>query len=167
MTIKWRLRVAMAEQGIFTMAELGRRMADVADYPLTPPALHRLAGGRDGTPPKEIKLATLNALLDALGFSATDFGVFRYEPPTDANRAAQPLVVNADVSVDAGALVGGKVSRTQTRRPPTSGGPTPRPRRPRTATGATGATGVSASEPNPAGKTGGLRRVPPPPRSGR
>lgn len=97
MTIKWTLRVAMAEQGIFTMAELGRRMAEAADYPLTPPALHRLAGGRSGEPPKEIKLATLNALLDALGFPATDFGVFRYEPSTDANRAAQPLVVNADV----------------------------------------------------------------------
>jgi hypothetical protein len=97
MTIKWTLRVAMAEQGIFTMAELGRRMAEVADYPLTPPALHRLAGGRAGEPPKEIKLATLNALLDALGCPATDFGVFRYEPSTDANRAAQPLVVNADV----------------------------------------------------------------------
>src|SRR5882757_9393731 len=59
--------------------------------------LHRLAGGKDGHPPKEIKLATLNALLDALDFPATDFGVFRYEPPTDQNRTVQPLVVNGDV----------------------------------------------------------------------
>jgi len=87
----------MAERGIFTMAELGRRMADRGNYPLTAPALHRLAGGKDGHPPKEIKLATLNALLDALDFPATDFGVFRYEPPTDHNRAVQPLVVNGDV----------------------------------------------------------------------
>ena len=87
----------MAERGIFTMAELGRRMADRGNYPLTAPALHRLAGGKDGHPPKEIKLATLNALLDALDFPATDFGVFRYEPPTDQNRAVQPLVVNGDV----------------------------------------------------------------------
>lgn len=97
MTIKWTLRVAMAKRGIFTMAELGRRMAEHGGYPLTPPALHRLAGGKAGEPPKEIKLATLNALLDALEFPATDFGVFQYEPPTVANQAAQPLVVNADV----------------------------------------------------------------------
>ena len=97
MTVRWNLRLAMAERGIFTMAELGRRMADRGNYPLTAPALHRLAGGRDGQPPKEIKLATLNAMLDALEFPATDFGVFRYEPPTDQNRAAQPLVVNSDV----------------------------------------------------------------------
>jgi hypothetical protein len=58
----------MAERGIFTMAELGRRMADRGNYPLTAPALHRLAGGKDGQPPKEIRLATLNALLDALNF---------------------------------------------------------------------------------------------------
>jgi hypothetical protein len=53
-----------------------------------------------GTPigmTSEIKLATLNALLDALDFPATDFGVFRYDPPTDQNRAVQPLVVNGDV----------------------------------------------------------------------
>ena len=97
MTIKWALRVAMAERGIFTMADLGRRLEERADYPLTPPALHRLGGGKDGTPPKEIKLATLDALLQALDFPATDFGVFRYEPPTPENAAAQPLVVNADI----------------------------------------------------------------------
>lgn len=97
MTIKWTLRVAMAERGIFTMAELGRRLKEESDYPLTPPALHRLGGGRDGEPPKEIKLATLNALLQALDFPATDFGIFKYEPPTPENTAAQPLVVNADV----------------------------------------------------------------------
>ena len=97
MTVRWNLRLALAERGIFTMAELGRRMADRGNYPLTAPALHRLAGGKDGHPPKEIKLATLNALLDALDFPATDFGVFRYEPPTDQNRTVQPLVVNGDV----------------------------------------------------------------------
>ena len=97
MTVRWNLRLAMAERGIFTMAELGRRMADRGNYPLTAPALHRLAGGKDGHPPKEIKLATLNALLDALDVPATDFGVFRYEPPTDQNRTVQPLVVNGDV----------------------------------------------------------------------
>ena len=102
MTVRWNLRLAMAERGIFTMAELGRRMAERGNYPLTAPALHRLAGGKDGQPPKEIKLATLNALLDALNFPATDFGVFRYEPPTDRNRAAQPLVVNSDVRPGAG-----------------------------------------------------------------
>lgn len=96
MTIKWSLRVAMAKKGIFSMAELGRRM-ERAGYPLTPPALHRLQGGKTGEPPKEIKLATLNALLEALEFPAIDFGVFQYEPPTEANEAAQPLVVNADV----------------------------------------------------------------------
>ena len=97
MTIKWTLRVAMAERGIFTMAELGRRLEARAAYPLTPPALGRLGGGRSGEPPKEIKLATLNALLQALDFPATDFGIFKYEPPTPENAAAQPLVVNADV----------------------------------------------------------------------
>lgn len=97
MTIKWNLRLAMAKEGIFSLAELGRRMEDRGNYRLTPPALSRLAGGKSGEPPKEIKLATLNALLDALDFPATDFGVFQYEPPSAANRAAQPLVVNGDV----------------------------------------------------------------------
>lgn len=97
MTIKWTLRVAMAERGIFSMAELGRRLEEQVGYPLTPPALHRLGGGRDGEPPKEVKLATLDALLQALEMPATDFGIFRYEPPTSENQAAQPLVVNADV----------------------------------------------------------------------
>ena len=97
MTIKWTLRVTMAKRGIFTMAELGRRMEEHAGYPLTPPALHRLGGGKSGEPPKEIKLSTFNALLDALEFPATDFGIFQYEPATAANVAAQPLVVNGDV----------------------------------------------------------------------
>lgn len=97
MTIKWTLRVAMAKKGMFSMAELGRRMAERGGYPLTAPALHRLQGGKTGEPPKEIKLATLNALLDALEFPPTDFGLFQYEPPTAANAAAQPLIVNADV----------------------------------------------------------------------
>ena len=97
MTIKWTLRVAMAERGLFTMAALGRELEERADYPLTAPALSRLGGGKGGEPPKEIKLATLNALLQALDFPATDFGIFKYEPPTPANAAAQPLVVNADV----------------------------------------------------------------------
>lgn len=143
MTIKWTLRVTMAEQGIFSMAELGRRMAEVADYPLTPPALHRLAGGRDGTPPKEVKLATLNALLDALGFPATDFGVFRYEPPTDENRAAQPLVVNGDIR-PVGRRPAGPVGR-----PPAKGAgtrlrrtPPPDVRNVRNVRNARGATGL-------------------------
>lgn len=97
MTIKWTLRVAMAERGLFTMADLGRLLEERADYPLTAPSLSRLGGGKGGEPPKEIKLATLNALLQALDFPATDFGIFKYEPPTPANAAAQPLVVNADV----------------------------------------------------------------------
>ncbi len=97
MTIKWSLRLAMAKEGIFSLAELGRRMEEQSNYRLTAPALSRLAGGKTGEPPKEIKLATLNALLDALDFPATDFGVFQYEPSSAANRAAQPLVVNADV----------------------------------------------------------------------
>lgn len=98
MTIKWNLRLAMAKQGIFSLAELGRRMEDQGNYKLTPPALSRLAGGKTGEAPKEIKLATFNALLDALDFPATDFGVFQYEPSSAANRAAQPLVVNSDVA---------------------------------------------------------------------
>lgn len=97
MTIKWNLRLAMAKEGIFSLAELGRRMEDRGNYHLTPPALSRLAGGKSSEPPKEIKLATLNALLDALDFPATDFGIFQYEPSSAANRAAQPLVVNGDV----------------------------------------------------------------------
>jgi hypothetical protein len=50
-------------------------MADRGNYPLTAPALHRLAGGKDAQPPKEIKLATLNALLDALSASFLISGV--------------------------------------------------------------------------------------------
>lgn len=97
MTIKWTLRLSLAKRGIFTMAELGRLLEGEVGYPLTPPALHRLAGGKTGEPPREIKLATLNALLDALEYPATDFGIFQYEPPSPANEAAQPLVVNGDV----------------------------------------------------------------------
>ncbi len=97
MTLKWKLRVAMAERGIFTMAELGRRMEDRGGYHITPPGLHRLAGGKTGAMPKELKLATLNAILDALEFPATDLGILQYEPPTPFNQVAQPLVVNSDV----------------------------------------------------------------------
>jgi hypothetical protein len=68
-TVRWNLRLAMAERGIFTMAELGRRMAARGNYPLTAPALHRLAGGKNGHPPKEIKLATLNAFRGAVALS--------------------------------------------------------------------------------------------------
>ena len=96
MTLKWKLRVAMAERGIFTMAELGRRMEE-GGYHMTPPALHRLAGGKSGLMPKELKLATLNAILDALEFPALDLGILQYEPPTPFNQVAQPLVVNSDV----------------------------------------------------------------------
>jgi len=117
MTIKWTLRLAMAKQGIFSMAELGRRMEQRVGYPLTPPSLHRLAGGKTGEPPGEIKLATLNAILDALELPATDFGIFQYEPPTAANEAAQPLVVNSDVRPSRGKKTGkvapeGKLKRT-------------------------------------------------------
>lgn len=81
------------------MAELGRRM-EAAGYPISAPALHRIQGGRTGEPPKEIKLATLNAMLEALNFPVTDFGLFVYEPATPENQAAQPLVVNSDVRLE-------------------------------------------------------------------
>jgi hypothetical protein len=87
----------MAERGVFTMAELGRRMEERGGYHMTPPALHRLAGGKTGAFPKELKLATLNAILDALEFPATDLGIVQYEPSTPFNQIAQPLVVNSDV----------------------------------------------------------------------
>jgi hypothetical protein len=87
----------MAERGVFTMAELGRRMEERGGYHMTPPALHRLAGGKTGALPKELKLVTLNAILDALEFPATDLGIVHYEPPTPFNHVAQPLVVNSDV----------------------------------------------------------------------
>ena len=97
MTLRWKLRVTMAERGIFTMAELGRRMEERSGYHMTPPALHRLTGGKTGAVPKEIKLATLNAILDALDFPAIDLGILEYQPPTPFNQAAQPLIVNGDV----------------------------------------------------------------------
>jgi putative transcriptional regulator len=101
MTLRWKLRVAMAERGVFTMAELGRRMEERGGYHMTPPALHRLAGGKTGGLPKELKLATLNAILDALEFPTTDLGIVQYEPPTPFNQVAQPLVVNSDVRLRA------------------------------------------------------------------
>jgi len=59
MTIKWNLRLAMAKEGTFSLAELGRRMEDQGNYKPAPPAPSRLIGGKTGKAPKEIKLATL------------------------------------------------------------------------------------------------------------
>jgi putative transcriptional regulator len=68
MALEWRLRRVMAEQGIWTGAELARLLWEKAGYRLTAPSISDLMS----RPPRQLKMDTLDALCTALDCSPGD-----------------------------------------------------------------------------------------------
>lgn len=68
MTLEWRIRRVMAEQGIWTGAELSRLLEDRAGYKLSPPSISALLTSE----PKQVKTATMDALCTALKCTPND-----------------------------------------------------------------------------------------------
>lgn len=89
MTIKWNLPQVMFNAGVFSEAELRRLLVQKVNYDISAPAVHRLVKGL----PKECKLATLDALCQALECNIEDLVVF--SSPTSANQCVQPLVLES------------------------------------------------------------------------
>lgn len=89
MTIKWNLTQVMYNKGVFTPTELRKLIKEKVNYEISAPAVHRLVNGL----PKEFKLATIDAICQALECSLGD--VIVYESPTKANKCVQPLVLES------------------------------------------------------------------------
>ncbi|WP_331457291.1 helix-turn-helix domain-containing protein [Bacillus sp. FJAT-22090] len=68
MAFEWRLRKIMAENDIWSGAELARRMEEITGYKLSAPSIAALIN----EPPKQVKMATLDALCSALNCSPND-----------------------------------------------------------------------------------------------
>jgi len=68
MTLEWNLRKVMANQGIWTGAELGRLLKDKAGYDLSPPSISALLTNE----PKQVKTSTMDALCTALECTPND-----------------------------------------------------------------------------------------------
>ncbi|ARJ24041.1 XRE family transcriptional regulator [Bacillus mycoides] len=68
MTLEWKLRKVMAEQGIWTGAELSRLLEDRSGYKLSPPSISALLTSE----PKQVKTATMDALCTALKCTPND-----------------------------------------------------------------------------------------------
>ncbi len=69
--IGWRLRMAAAERGIWSAAELRRLLLERAGYELTAASVGALLTGQ----PREVRLATLSALCRALDCAPNDLFV--------------------------------------------------------------------------------------------
>ena len=68
MTMRWRLRMAAAERGVWTAAHLRRLLASEAGYELSAPSVAALMAGE----PAQVKLTTLAALCTALHCTPND-----------------------------------------------------------------------------------------------
>lgn len=68
MALEWRLRNVMAEQGIWSGAELGRLMESKAGYKLSAPSISSLLT----EDPKQVKTKTMDALCTALNCTPSD-----------------------------------------------------------------------------------------------
>ncbi len=68
MALKWRLRQVMAEQGIWSGAELGRLMEQKAGYKLSAPSISALLTDE----PRQVKTQTMDALCTALNCTPSD-----------------------------------------------------------------------------------------------
>ena len=66
--IRWRLRMAAAERGVWTAAELRRLLASEAGYELSAPSVTALLTGD----PALVKLTTLAALCEVLQCTPND-----------------------------------------------------------------------------------------------
>ena len=68
MAVEWRLRKIMAENNIWSGAELARKMEEITGYKLSAPSIAALIN----EPPKQIKVTTLDALCSALNCKPND-----------------------------------------------------------------------------------------------
>src|SRR5258708_3110632 len=68
MALKWRLRQVMAEQGIWSGAELGRLMEQKAGYKLSAPSISALLTDE----PRQVKTKTMDGLCTALNCTPSD-----------------------------------------------------------------------------------------------
>jgi len=119
-TLEWRLRRVMAEQGVWTGAELARLLWEQAGYRLTAPSISDLLT----RPPRQLKVETLDALCTALACSPAD--LLAHTPSRRAVPAAAPAPAAA-------ARAGRKEHRPP---PPGPAGRSTARRRPRSAGGA-------------------------------
>ncbi|WP_257982880.1 helix-turn-helix domain-containing protein [Lysinibacillus fusiformis] len=73
MAFEWRLRKIMAENDIWSGAELARRMEEITGYKLSAPSIAALIN----EPPKQVKMTTLDALCSALNCKPNDLLVHK------------------------------------------------------------------------------------------
>lgn len=85
MTLEWRLRRVMADQGVWTGAELARLLDEKAGYRLTAASISELIT----RPPRQLKVETLDALCTALGCTPADLLVH-----TPSQRRASPATLS-------------------------------------------------------------------------
>lgn len=76
MALEWRLRMVMAENGIWSGAELGRLLEDKAGYKISPPSLSALLNNE----PKQVKTSTMDALCTVLECTPSDLWKYTYVP---------------------------------------------------------------------------------------
>lgn len=76
MSLEWKLRKVMAERNIWSGAELGRLLQDLAGYKISAPSISALMKEQ----PKQIKTETMNALCIALECTPNDLWEFTNIP---------------------------------------------------------------------------------------
>lgn len=86
MSLEWKLRKVMAEKNIWSGAELGRLLLDLAGYKLSAPSISALINEQ----PKQVKAETMDALCIALECTPNDLWLFT---PTPYVRKKQEKVV--------------------------------------------------------------------------
>ncbi len=72
MALEWRLRRVMAEKNIWSGAELGRLLQDLAGYKLSAASISALINEQ----PKQVKAETMDALCTALECTPNDLWKF-------------------------------------------------------------------------------------------
>lgn len=72
MALEWRLRRVMAERNIWSGAELGRLLQDLAGYKLSAASISALINEQ----PKQVKAETMDALCTALECTPNDLWKF-------------------------------------------------------------------------------------------
>jgi len=73
LAVEWRLRKIMADNNIWSGAELARKMEEITGYKLSAPSIAALIN----EPPKQIKITTLDALCSALNCKPNDLFIHK------------------------------------------------------------------------------------------
>lgn len=76
MALEWKLRKVMAEKNIWSGAELGRLLQDLAGYKLSAPSISVLMNEQ----PRQVKAETMDALCNALECTPNDLWEFTMTP---------------------------------------------------------------------------------------